>query len=362
MIGKESDVINNLKAFKDISCDQKAHSDILKQKKIILYATTLLENDNLKILELCLEIFANLVANESTHAFLLSTFGIYEALEALSIRLMLLMMSTIAPKNLITGTGITKPINLMMGLLCKSLHFNTINCNYKSLRRSWLTIAWVTGNHILYMGPMAEFSPARDGLNLVGCLKPSFSTSSFNTMMRTENESLYKRATEITEILRNSAPPAYNTRSRMKGNKPFKKHHLFLLFIEDLTKILHLSSSDEDLEGDPLVLSLTRLPALLNFTDWARLEQVTMPHFLITYIYLQDNQKKLENTLLKTKERIFTKCFLKAVVVTKNIQEGTESFTKFGHGTERDNLILEDAIFQSVPFSNFVPVSYEKLS
>ncbi|KAG5860819.1 hypothetical protein JTB14_024759 [Gonioctena quinquepunctata] len=78
--------IENLKTFRDLSADQKKHFTLLKEKKIILYAATLLESDNAEILNLCLDILDNFVANEVAHTSLLSTFGVYESLQALSIR------------------------------------------------------------------------------------------------------------------------------------------------------------------------------------------------------------------------------------------------------------------------------------
>ncbi|KAJ8966882.1 hypothetical protein NQ314_003246 [Rhamnusium bicolor] len=205
MTKRQSDLIENLKTFREISLDQNAYPDILKEKKIILYAATLLENDNVRILELCLDILENFVGNESSHAFLLSTFGIYEALETLSIR------------------------------------------------------------------------------------------------MRSKNESIHQRATEITEILRNSAPPAYNTRSRLKGNKPLKRNNLFLLFIEDL-----------NYENQVKVeRALIKIKGIISFLMDMELKRCTIricPRVTIKEVI----------------EKLYHKCSLKAVVVTKNIREGTE--------------------------------------
>lgn len=57
-----------------------------KDKKAILYATTLLVSDDLNILSLCLDILENCMSSEEAQDFLLNTFGIYEAIESLGLR------------------------------------------------------------------------------------------------------------------------------------------------------------------------------------------------------------------------------------------------------------------------------------
>lgn len=62
-----------------------------QDKTAILYAAVLLENEDLELLNLSLDILENFAENEETHSFLLSTFGIYESIESLSIRYVLLL-------------------------------------------------------------------------------------------------------------------------------------------------------------------------------------------------------------------------------------------------------------------------------
>ncbi|XP_050514952.1 armadillo repeat-containing protein 1-like [Diabrotica virgifera virgifera] len=77
--------IDILKSYKIQSENNNEQLDS-KGKQDILHVATLLESENLKILSLCLDILENYAANKSTHSFLLTTLGIYEAIETLSIR------------------------------------------------------------------------------------------------------------------------------------------------------------------------------------------------------------------------------------------------------------------------------------
>ncbi|XP_074033041.1 uncharacterized protein [Leptinotarsa decemlineata] len=199
--------IANLKAFRDLSADQKRHTTLLKEKKIILYAATLLDSENLEVVSLCLDILENFISNEDAHACLLSTFGVYEALEALSIK------------------------------------------------------------------------------------------------MRNKNEKLYQRSVEITDILRNSAPPAYNTRSRLKTGQSSRRQQLFSLFIEDLNK-----QSAVKLEK-----VLTKIRGIISFIINTEIKRCTVR------ICSKINVKEVI-------DKIFNKCCLKALVVTKNLQTGIEEF------------------------------------
>nr|CAI5819231.1 unnamed protein product [Callosobruchus analis] len=79
-------VIEDLYAFKASSSDIKNHAQLIKGKKVVLYAATLLDSDDETVLSLCLDILDNFVKNKKNHTFLLSTFGVYEALENLAIR------------------------------------------------------------------------------------------------------------------------------------------------------------------------------------------------------------------------------------------------------------------------------------
>ncbi|KAJ8954610.1 hypothetical protein NQ318_003144 [Aromia moschata] len=123
----------------------------------------------------------------------------------------------------------------------------------------------------------------------------------FVARMRNKNESLYRRSSEITEILRSSAPPAYNTRNRMKGSQPLKKHHLFLLFIENLNK-----ENQVTLEN-----ALLKIRGIISFLVDIELRRCTIricPKLTINQVI----------------ERLYVKSSLKAVVVTRDFQEGTE--------------------------------------
>lgn len=53
---------------------------------MILYSATLLDSDNAEVLKLCLDIFEILIDDTKNYSALMSIFGVYESLEALSIR------------------------------------------------------------------------------------------------------------------------------------------------------------------------------------------------------------------------------------------------------------------------------------
>ncbi|CAG9855935.1 unnamed protein product [Phyllotreta striolata] len=80
-------IVETLNSFKTLSENKSMQLDLLKDKKIVLYAATLLDNDDTEVLNLCLDILENFAENEETHAILLSTFGIYESVESLSIHM-----------------------------------------------------------------------------------------------------------------------------------------------------------------------------------------------------------------------------------------------------------------------------------
>lgn len=46
----------------------------------------MLEKKNVTIVKLCLDIIGNYIANEDYHLELISTFGVYEAVEVVSVR------------------------------------------------------------------------------------------------------------------------------------------------------------------------------------------------------------------------------------------------------------------------------------
>ncbi|KAJ8924701.1 hypothetical protein NQ315_000852 [Exocentrus adspersus] len=205
---EELEMLKTLKIFKEASSNEKAHLDLLKEKKIILYAATLLECDNVNVLKLCLEILENFASNEQAHGFLINTFGIYEALETLSIR------------------------------------------------------------------------------------------------VRNKYPDIQSRAADITDKLRNSTPPAYNTRNRTKTTtKQLKRNQLYLLFIEELN------------EGNRFKLeqSLVKIKGVISFLIDSELKRCT--------IRICPKAK-----IIEIMEKIYMKCGLKAVIVTKNNRDGIESY------------------------------------
>ncbi|XP_076268767.1 uncharacterized protein LOC143201524 [Rhynchophorus ferrugineus] len=131
--------IETLRCYLRLLSDETNHRQLLRDKKMILYSATLLDSDNVEVLKLCLDIFEILIDNIKNYNALISIFGVYESLEALSIR------------------------------------------------------------------------------------------------TRDSNKELHNRASLITEILRNTLPPALNTRSRTKS-KQVKKQTVYLLYAPDLKK------------------------------------------------------------------------------------------------------------------------------
>lgn len=101
---EDSDIMNTLKSYKKLCDDENSHAQLLmvifylkfmyyirytfhsQDKTVILYAATLLHDKNEDIINLCLDIFHSLVKNEASHSVILNTFGIFEAVESLSIR------------------------------------------------------------------------------------------------------------------------------------------------------------------------------------------------------------------------------------------------------------------------------------
>ncbi|XP_057668803.1 armadillo repeat-containing protein 1-like isoform X1 [Diorhabda carinulata] len=79
-------VIETLRVYKKQSVNISDKLDDFTDKKAILYAATLLESDDTEILDLCLDILENYINIKTAYKFILSTFGIYESIEALAIR------------------------------------------------------------------------------------------------------------------------------------------------------------------------------------------------------------------------------------------------------------------------------------
>nr|CAH7743025.1 unnamed protein product [Callosobruchus chinensis] len=79
-------LLEDLYEFKASTSAIKNHAQLIEGQKVVLYAATLLDSDDEAVLSLCLDILDNFVGNKKNHSFLLSTFGIYEALENLAIR------------------------------------------------------------------------------------------------------------------------------------------------------------------------------------------------------------------------------------------------------------------------------------
>ncbi|CAH0551846.1 unnamed protein product [Brassicogethes aeneus] len=198
-----NEVIEQLKLFKRISSNVENHEELLTNQKVILYAAVMLEKSNLKVVELCLDIIENFIGNENTHKTLISTFGIYEAVESLNIR------------------------------------------------------------------------------------------------MRGVNDDIFKRSNDITEILRNSTPPAYNTRSKAKCSK---KNTLHLVFVENLS-----NSNKNQFEQ-----SLLKVKGVISFLLDMQLQRCTLR--LCPSVTIKEVVKKVQN-----------EAKLKCFVVTKNKLDGNES-------------------------------------
>ncbi|CAG9818938.1 unnamed protein product [Phaedon cochleariae] len=204
--------IENLKTYKYLSSDKKNHLKLLNEKKIILYAAMLLESENNTTISLSLDVLDNFVSNEETHYILLSTFGIYEALESLSIR------------------------------------------------------------------------------------------------MRNKNFEIYHRSIDITEILRNSAPPALNTRSRKRGIA--KRHQLYSLYLMNLTK------------NDSAILEqiLLKIKGIISFVLDVEMRRCTIR--ICSKI-----------TINEVIEKLHIKLNMKAFVVTRNVQTGEEEYKDIMNNT-----------------------------
>lgn len=78
--------LQNLEKFRELSSIQKNHDHLLRDKKAILYAATLTDREDSRIVTLCLDIFENFLHNDRNHVTLITTFGVYESLEAVAIR------------------------------------------------------------------------------------------------------------------------------------------------------------------------------------------------------------------------------------------------------------------------------------
>ncbi|CAH1981477.1 unnamed protein product [Acanthoscelides obtectus] len=196
-------VLEDLDAFKAISSDTKNHTQLIQDKKAILYAATLLDNDNETVLSLCLDVLENFVGNRKTHAFLLAIFGVYEAVENLAIR------------------------------------------------------------------------------------------------TRATNAKLYKRAKHITEVLRDSAGPCYNTRSRQKKLK--QGTCLYLLQFEGLN------------QDNVTILEkvLVRIKGVVSFMIDLDLRRCTLRlHHRVD--------------LMDVAEKVYKKCGFKVFFVTKDLEKGSE--------------------------------------
>ncbi|XP_044744303.1 armadillo repeat-containing protein 1-like [Coccinella septempunctata] len=75
-----------LKTYKNLSQTAENHEALLQEKTPLLYPATLLEEKDATVVSLSLDILENFISNESTHSTILSTFGIYEALQSLSLK------------------------------------------------------------------------------------------------------------------------------------------------------------------------------------------------------------------------------------------------------------------------------------
>lgn len=102
MASKDECVMETLLSYKKLVQNKRNHIRLLKvrnsitmlkintsefkDKTLILYVATLLETNNRIQLNLCMDILEELTKNENTHEILLTTFGVFEALESLIIR------------------------------------------------------------------------------------------------------------------------------------------------------------------------------------------------------------------------------------------------------------------------------------
>lgn len=75
-----------LKTYKNLSELPENHEDLLKEKTPLLYPATLLEEKDATIVNLSLDVLENFISNDENHSIILSTFGVFEALESLALR------------------------------------------------------------------------------------------------------------------------------------------------------------------------------------------------------------------------------------------------------------------------------------
>ncbi|KAH1002518.1 hypothetical protein HUJ04_008600 [Dendroctonus ponderosae] len=88
LIKTAQDQRESLQKFLLLSSNQENHPELLADKKAILFAAaTLTESPEVAVVDLCLEIVENFIKNPQAHAVLVGTFGVYEAMEALAIRM-----------------------------------------------------------------------------------------------------------------------------------------------------------------------------------------------------------------------------------------------------------------------------------
>ncbi|KAK9886213.1 hypothetical protein WA026_015731 [Henosepilachna vigintioctopunctata] len=76
--------LDTLNIYKTLSVNPENHDKLLRKRTPLLYPATMLESENLRVVELSQDILENFIANERNHSFIMSTFGIYEALKSLS--------------------------------------------------------------------------------------------------------------------------------------------------------------------------------------------------------------------------------------------------------------------------------------
>lgn len=82
---QDTAILDALQSYKNLAEDVASHDKLLKDKTILLYAATMLENANDDIVTSSLEILSMLANHDKNHEVLLNTFGIFEALENVAI-------------------------------------------------------------------------------------------------------------------------------------------------------------------------------------------------------------------------------------------------------------------------------------
>ncbi|KAI4471743.1 armadillo repeat-containing protein 1 [Holotrichia oblita] len=87
VLTNDSNAATTLKKYKKLTGNIKNHSSLIKDKTVILCAAMFLDSSERNIIRLCLDIIEDFVQNDSCHYALITTFGIFESLESLSIRL-----------------------------------------------------------------------------------------------------------------------------------------------------------------------------------------------------------------------------------------------------------------------------------